>query len=90
MNCKLKLKSDGFFLDEMRSLIRVLVMFHYDAQAETLQKQYDSFLTLIDKSIPDIWIDEDTSQEFKPVRAQLTFYIYHISQFNIFFIKYTV
>ncbi|XP_053405572.1 putative elongator complex protein 1 [Mercenaria mercenaria] len=53
--------------EEMRSLVRALVMFHYDRQAEQIQKQFDSFLTLIDKSIPQIWLDEESDQEFRPV-----------------------
>lgn len=51
----------------MRSLVRALVMFHYDRQAEQIQRQYDAFLTLIDKAVPHIWLDEDTDQEFRPV-----------------------
>lgn len=56
-----------FVTDEIRSLLRTLVQFHHDRQGEELQRQYDSFLALIDKSIPQIWLDEDASQEFKPV-----------------------
>ncbi|XP_060570172.1 putative elongator complex protein 1 [Ruditapes philippinarum] len=53
--------------DEMRSLVRALVMFHYDRQGEQIQRQYDNFLSLIDKSLPQIWLDEETDQEFTPV-----------------------
>ena len=37
-----------YILDEMRSLIRVLVQFNYDKKAKELQHTYDSFLSLID------------------------------------------
>ena len=38
------------FVDEMRSVIRVLVQFNYDKKAKELQHTYDSFLSLIGKS----------------------------------------
>ena len=56
-----------YILDEMRSLIRVLVQFNYDKKAKELQHTYDSFLSLIDKSLPQIWLEEETDTEFKPV-----------------------
>ena len=37
-----------YILDEMRSLIRVLVQFNYDKKAKELQHTYDSFLSLFD------------------------------------------
>ncbi|WAR00251.1 ELP1-like protein [Mya arenaria] len=53
--------------DEVRSLVRALVMFHYDKRGEQLQRDYDALLILLDQSIPEIWIDEDKDTEFKPV-----------------------
>ncbi|XP_067666360.1 elongator complex protein 1-like [Haliotis asinina] len=44
--------------EEVNSLMKALVQFHYDAQALSLHQQLDSFLTLIDKSVPCIWLDE--------------------------------
>ncbi|KAL4228237.1 hypothetical protein ACF0H5_013670 [Mactra antiquata] len=53
--------------EEICSLIRSLMMFHYDNQAEILQKQFDAFLVIIDKSIPEIWLDENTDTSINPV-----------------------
>ena len=37
-----------YILDDMWSLIRVLVQFNYDKKAKELQYTYDSFLSLFD------------------------------------------
>ena len=56
-----------FSSDELRSLVRVLVQFNYDSKAKEIQHTYDSFLTEIDKSIQDIWLEESEDTGFKPV-----------------------
>ena len=45
----------------------MLVQFNYDSKAKEVQHTYDSFLTVIDKSIPDIWLEESEDAGFKPV-----------------------
>ncbi|XP_048252379.1 elongator complex protein 1-like isoform X2 [Haliotis rufescens] len=52
--------------EEVNSLMRALVQFYYDALALSLHQQLDSFLTLIDRSIPCIWLDEGP-QDANPV-----------------------
>ncbi|XP_046559311.1 LOW QUALITY PROTEIN: putative elongator complex protein 1 [Haliotis rubra] len=52
--------------EEVNSLMRALVQFHYDALALSLHQQLDSFLTLIDKSIPCIWLEESL-QDAHPI-----------------------
>ena len=45
----------------------MLVQFNYDSKAKEIQHTYDGFLTLIDKSIPEIWLEESDEAGFKPV-----------------------
>ncbi|XP_041368137.1 putative elongator complex protein 1 [Gigantopelta aegis] len=47
--------------DEINSLMKALVQFSFDEKAATLQSVYDKFLGLIEKSIPDIWSDDDAA-----------------------------
>ena len=61
------LQKNFFSSDELRSLIRVLVQFNYDSKAKEIQHTYDGFLTLIDKTIPEIWLEESEEAGFKPV-----------------------
>lgn len=63
-HCKCIIKI--YVSEEVNSLMRALVQFHYDALALSLHQQLDSFLTLIDRSIPCIWLDEGP-QDANPV-----------------------
>ncbi|XP_052279525.1 putative elongator complex protein 1 isoform X1 [Dreissena polymorpha] len=58
--------------DEVRSLVRTLVMFHYDSKGAELQRQYDTFLTLIDSYLGEIWLEEDQEADVKPVLGPTT------------------
>lgn len=52
--------------EEVHSLLKVLVLFHYDAQASGLQRDYSDLLQLMETSIPDIW-SEKLQQGQNPV-----------------------
>jgi len=43
---------------EIIALVRTLVLFHYDADAQKLQSQFDRYLRLIDNSFGDVWNDD--------------------------------
>ncbi|XP_050400730.1 putative elongator complex protein 1 [Patella vulgata] len=50
------------FKDDMNLLLKILVEFYYDDEASKLQEMYDMFLSVIDTSIPEIWLNStDTS-----------------------------
>lgn len=58
--------------DEMQSLLKALVQFHFDKQASELQQKFSNFLIDIEKSIPDIWNDETTDNSSQPVLGPMT------------------
>lgn len=52
--------------EEVHSLLKVLVLFQFDAQASGLQRDYSDLLQLMETSIPDIW-SENVQQGQTPV-----------------------
>ncbi|XP_071171469.1 elongator complex protein 1-like [Mytilus edulis] len=58
--------------DEIQSLLKALVQFHFDKQAVDLQKKYSDCLSDIEKAIPDIWSDEATENRNEPVLGPMT------------------
>jgi hypothetical protein len=41
----------------------MLSLFHHEAEASDLQQQFDNLLTLVEKSIPEIWPEEANEPE---------------------------
>ncbi|KAJ8304476.1 hypothetical protein KUTeg_018059 [Tegillarca granosa] len=58
--------------NEMNMLLKALVQFHYDEKAKELQTKYDKFLTLIEKSIPEVWLQETEESTTQPVLGPMT------------------
>jgi hypothetical protein len=50
-------------VDEVNGLVKVLVQFNFDHEASKLQQTFGSFLSVIDISIPSIWLDESEEGE---------------------------
>ncbi|XP_041916665.1 elongator complex protein 1 [Alosa sapidissima] len=46
--------------EEIQGLLKALVLFQYDDQAGTLQRNYSQLLTLMESNIPLIWIPNNT------------------------------
>lgn len=49
--------------DEVHGLVKVLVQFNSDKEASKLQETFGGFLSLIDTSIPSIWMDDSEEGE---------------------------
>lgn len=49
------------FSDEVNALLHVLTQFHQVAAGEQLQQQYEGFLALIQRVIPLVWVQEESS-----------------------------
>lgn len=58
--------------DEVQSLLKALVQFHFDKQASELQQKFSDFLSDIEKSIPDIWNDETNDNSNQPILGPTT------------------
>ena len=57
----------------MKAVLKTMVRFNYDKEAEHLQRTYDNILTMLEKSIPEIWIDEPgRDEDFTPVNCHYT------------------
>lgn len=55
--------SKSFLSDEVHGLVKVLVQFNSDKEASELQETFGGFLSLIDTSIPSIWMDDSEEGE---------------------------
>lgn len=69
----------------MNMLLKTLVQFHYDEKAKELQTKYDKFLTLIEKSIPEIWLQETEESTTQPVRLSLCLIYSHPASISSIF-----
>lgn len=49
--------------DEVRGLVKVMIQFNRDKEASKLQETFGGFLSLIDTSIPSIWMDDSEKGE---------------------------
>lgn len=49
--------------DEVRGLVKVMIQFNSDKEASKLQETFGGFLSLIDTSIPSIWMDDSEEGE---------------------------
>uniref|UniRef100_A0AAY4D1C0 Elongator complex protein 1 n=1 Tax=Denticeps clupeoides TaxID=299321 RepID=A0AAY4D1C0_9TELE len=56
--------------EEVHSLLEALVLFHYDAQAGALQREYSELLQLMETSVPLIW-HEGLQQGHTPVSGEI-------------------
>lgn len=67
--------SKSFLSDEVHGLVKVLVQFNSDKEASKLQETFGGFLSLIDTSIPSIWMDDSEEGEESVVSFM---YIIHV------------
>ena len=52
----------GFLVDEINSLLRMLVFFFYESKASELQEALESLTKTVDESLNDIWnADQDST-----------------------------
>lgn len=49
--------------DEVCGLVKVMIQFNSDKEASKLQETFGGFLSLIDTSIPSIWMDDSEEGE---------------------------
>jgi hypothetical protein len=72
----------SYISDEVQSLLKALVQFHFDKQASELQQKFSDILSDIEKSIPDIWNDETNDNSNQPVSYFTSTCIY-ITKFSL-------
>lgn len=58
-----------FVSEEIHSCLKMLSLLHYESQARELQKQFDTLLVYIDKSIAQIW---DPTQDLATQAANVS------------------